>query len=391
MAEVYDRWHLSHPKAGAEKCAEHSTRTRGLYCSADHGKGKRWQVRYRDGSRSQRKENFATRPQADARAAEVETDLNRGTYVDPGLLRVTFKEYAEKWRLAQPHRPGTVRDVQQSLTRYAYPAFGPQRIAALRHSDMQAWVMSLVKAGGLAPSTARKVFQKVTAVMNAAVRDGIITRSPCSGVKLPEVPHKEVAVLTREQVEALTAAIQDRYRALVMLGVGSGLRPGELFGLQVKHVNELRRTVTVEQQLQHTHGVPVACPPKTKRSYRTVPVPKRVIEAIAAHLEAFPASGPDDYLFRSRFNNPISRNAFFDHAWRPAVKAAGLPKGTRMHDMRHTYASVLIRRGRGPKTVAARLGDTVAVAMATYAHLWPDEDDDTRGDVEWFFAPSSAA
>ena len=58
MAEVYDRWHLSRPRKGAEPCAEHSSRTRTLVPSAEHGQGKRWQVRYRDASNEQRKENF---------------------------------------------------------------------------------------------------------------------------------------------------------------------------------------------------------------------------------------------------------------------------------------------------------------------------------------------
>lgn len=390
MAEVNDRWHLARPRPGAAPCAEHSSRTRVLVPSVDHGQGKRWQVRYRDADGVQRKENFAKRPPADARAAEVETDLNRGHYVDPGEQRITFREYAESWRQAQPHRPGTAKDVEQALRCYAYPAFGSRRLSSIRASTVQAWATGMVKTGGLSPSTARKNFQKVKAVFNAAARDGIIQRSPCSGVRTTEVPHAEIVPLTREQVERLAAALPERYRALVVLGIGSGLRPGELFGLEVRHVNFLRRTVKVEQQLQQTagHGVYV-CDPKTKRSYRTVPVSRTVLEALTQHLQAYPA-GPDEHLFRMDRGGPIIRTAFFGHVWRPSVERAGLPTGTRMHDMRHTYASLLIAHGRGPKTVAARLGDSVAVAMKVYAHLWPDEDEDTRDAVEGFFTPASA-
>lgn len=326
-----------------------------------------------------------------ARAAAVKTDLHRGHYVNPSDQRVTFAEYAEQWRTVQPHRPGTAKDVEQALRCYAYPVLGDQRLTAIRASAVQAWVTGMVKNQGLAASTARKNFQKVTAVFNAAVRDGIVPRSPCAGVKLPEVPHSEVLPLTREEVGRLADALPERYRALVILGVGSGLRPGELFGLHVRHINFLRRTVKVEQQLQQTtgHGVYI-CPPKTARSYRTVPVSGTVLLALSAHLKAFPG-GPNDYLFRAPGGGPTVRNALFDSAWRPAVAAAGLRKGTRMHDMRHTYASLLIAHGKGPKTVAARLGDTVAVAMKVYAHLWPDEDDDTRDAVERFFIASPSA
>ncbi|MFI7013652.1 site-specific integrase [Streptomyces sp. NPDC050164] len=164
--------------------------------------------------------------------------------------------------------------------------------------------------------------------------------------------------------------------------LGSGLRAGELFGLQVRHIDFLRRTVKVEQQVQRAYPGVVVCPPKTKRSYRTVPVPQSVIDALAAHLKAYPA-GPDDFVFAG----PVNADHFADNVWRPAVKAAGLPTGTRLHGLRHTYASVLIKHGKGPKTVATRLGDTVAVAMAIYAHLFPDED--TRDAVEEFLSEAA--
>lgn len=379
MAAVIDRWHLSHPKSDAEPCTEHKSKTRKLVQSVDHGQGKRWQVRYRDPSGAQRKENFERKPDADRRAAEVGAVLSKGQYADPRDQKITFREYAEQWRKVQPHRTTTRRDVEQCLRSHAYPAFGDLRLASIRTDDLQSWLTGLVQVHGLAPRTARKVQQKVTAVFNAAVRSQRIQASPCVGLKGPEVPHKEILPITAEQIHALVKTLPDRYRLVVVLGAGSGLRPGELLGLQVRHVDFLRRTVKVEQQVQRAYPGVVVCPPKTKRSYRTVPVPQAVIDAVALHLKKHPA-GPDGFLFAG----PVNADHFMDKVWRPAVQTAGLPKGTRLHDLRHTYASVLIRHGKGPKTVAARLGDTVVVAMETYGHLFPDEDEDTREAVEEF-------
>ncbi|MFD8303204.1 tyrosine-type recombinase/integrase [Streptomyces sp. NPDC059690] len=350
-----------------------------LVPSADHGKGKRWQVRYRDPFGAQRKEHFDRKPDAETRAAELGADLSRGQYKDPRDQRITFREYGEQWRKVQPHRPTTARDVEQSLRIYAYPAFGDRQLASIRTDELQAWLTGLGKIHGLAPRTARKVLQKVSAVFNAAVRSQRIPASPCVGLKAPEVPHDEIVPLTAEQIHALAKALPDRYRLLVVLGAGSGLRPGELFGLQVRHIDFLRRTVKVEQQVQRAYPGVVVCPPKTKRSYRTVPVPQTVIDAVALHLKSYPA-GAAGFLFAG----PVNSDHFMDKVWRPAVNAAGLTKGTRLHDLRHTYASVLIRHGKGPKTVSARLGDTVTVAMETYGHLFPDEDEDTREAVEEF-------
>ncbi|MFE7837343.1 tyrosine-type recombinase/integrase [Streptomyces sp. NPDC057474] len=384
MAQVVDRWHRSRPPADARACAQHSTKTKHLAPSADHGKGKRWQVRYRDPSGAQRKEHFARWPDADRRATELGADLSRGQYQDPRDQKITFREYGEQWRKMQPHRPTTARDVETCLRIYAYPAFGDRRLASIRTDELQSWLTGLVKVHGLAPRTARKVLQKVSAVFNAAVRSQRIPASPCVGLKAPEVPHKEIAPLTAGQIRTLAKALPDRYRLLLVLGAGSGLRPGELFGLQVPHIDFLRRTVKVEQQVQRAYPGVVVCPPKTKRSYRAVPVPQAVIDAVALHLKKYPA-GPDGFLFAG----PVNADHFGDNVWRPAIKTAGLPKGTRLHDLRHTYASVLIRHGKGPKTIAARLGDTVTVAMETYGHLFPDEDEDTRTAVEGFLSDAA--
>jgi integrase len=230
MAVVTDRWHKSRPGPDEEPCAEHTSKTKTLVPSADHGKGKRWQVRYRDANRKQCKENFDRKPDAERKAAEVAVDLANGRYADPSDQRISFRDYAERWRKAQPHRPSTARDVENCLRLYAYPAFGDRRLVTIRSSEVQAWVTGLVRIRGLAPSTARKVAQKVTAVFNAAVRDQIIPASPCVGLRAVEVPHDEVTPLTAGQVHRLTQAVPDRYRALITLAAGSGLRKGRAAG-----------------------------------------------------------------------------------------------------------------------------------------------------------------
>ena len=98
---VYDRWHKTRPGHADEPCREHSRGRTKLYPAADHGQGDRWQVRWRDYSGRQRKENFAKRSEADARDTAVKASLRAGNYVDPDAGRITFREYAEEWR-AEP-------------------------------------------------------------------------------------------------------------------------------------------------------------------------------------------------------------------------------------------------------------------------------------------------
>jgi len=143
----------------------------------------------------------------------------------------------------------------------------------------------------------------------------------------------------------------------------------------------LRREVTVDRQLVKMARQPARLgPPKTKASVRTVPLPQVVVDALAAHLAAFPP-GPDGLVFTLE-GRPVTRQDF-GRLWRPAAKAAGLPEGTGLHLLRHYYASLLIRYGESVKIVQARLGHaTAAETLDTYSHLWPDSDDRTREAVD---------
>ncbi len=123
-------------------------------------------------------------------------------------------------------------------------------------------------------------------------------------------------------------------------------------------------------------------PLKTKASYRTIPLPKVVVEALNTHLADQHAAA--DGLVFTLDGLPITRQTF-GHAWRPAAKAAELTEatGTGMHALRHYYASLLIRFGESVKTVQARLGHaTAAETLDTYSHIWPDSDDRTRDAID---------
>jgi integrase len=115
------------------------------------------------------------------------------------------------------------------------------------------------------------------------------------------------------------AAMHPRYRALVILAAGTGLRAGELFGLQVGHVDLLRGRVRVEQQLHEIAGRIVVGPPKTSRSHRTVPLSVTVRLAVDDHIRRYPPLGPDSYLFTAPNGGPIRRTNFMRSYWNPAA------------------------------------------------------------------------
>lgn len=346
----------------------------------------KWRARYRDAEGKEHARHFDKRVDAQRWLDEVTASILTGQYVDPRAGRETFEAYAEQWRAAKPHRPGTAKAVKQHLTRYAYPVLGRRPLSSITPSDMQSWATGLTKTHRLAPSTVRTVFSTVAAVFRAAAKDRKIARTPCEDIDLPPVPRKKVVPLSVAQVLAIADQMPARYRALVIFGAGTGLRPGELFGVQVRHINFFKKTLDVEQQVQQTPGQGVrVCELKTASSYRTVPLPQVVIDALAKHLQAFPAEH-DEFVFQAPEGGPIAYSHFMDNVWRPAVKAAGLPAGTGPHALRHAYASALIAAGESVKAVSERLGHTnAAMTLNTYAHLFPDSEDRTRRAIDAAF------
>lgn len=349
---------------------------------------RRWVARYRDPAGRERARSFARKIDAERFLTSVQHSMYTGTYVDPRAGRITFAEYGQRWRELQPHRPMTARTVERHLRVHALPVFGPMPIGSIRVSDVQAWVTGLCVRHGLAPSTARAVFENVRAIFRAAVSDRLIAFSPCDGVSLPRVTPRRVQPLPHAQVRELVAAMHPRYRALVVVAAGTGLRAGELFGLQVRHVDLLHAMVRVEQQLHEISGRVVVGPPKTARSHRTVPLSATVRSAIAEHIRDFPPPGPDAFLFTAPNGGPIRRTNFMRSYWIPAARAVGIPSGTALHSLRHYFASVLIGGGLSVKVVSELLGHTnAAQTLNTYAHLWPADDERARQALDAVLGP----
>lgn len=224
-------------------------------------------------------------------------------------------------------------------------------------------------------------------VFKSAVRDRKIAASPCESTRLPKVQPKRVEPLPTEAVQKLAATVPARYRALVILGTGTGLRISEALGLTVDRIDFPRRTLRIDRQLVLVAGrEPYLGSPKSTASVRTIPVARVVLDELAVHLAAFPA-GESGLVFTDEQVRAIRRTRVSDW-WGPAASAAGLPKGATYHYLRHYFASLPIRHGESVKTVRARLGHaSAAETLDTYSHLWPDSDDRTREAVEAVLRP----
>jgi integrase len=380
MADIDDRWFKTDRATGAR------------VPTGRHGTGRRWDARWHDGER-QRHKAFERKEDAKRFLTQVQADLWRGAYVDPRAGQVTVAAYAAQWRGEQLHRDSTAEFVERAFRLHVDPVIGHLRLGQVRSSHLQAWVKDRSRV--LAPSTLRVVYSYVASMLQRAATDRLIGVSPCVDVRLPEVAHRTQVIPTREQIHALAAALPERYRAVPLVAAATGLRGGELFGLELPgSVDFLRRELHVSQQLTVTSGrSPYLAPPKTKTSTRTVELPEVAGVALAQHLERFGAAPVevDDatdprrprrraarLVLTNEWGAPVHR-ASWSHVWIPAVAAAGLPRGFGLHGLRHFFATSLIHAGSSVKTVQIALGhSSPTVTLNTYVGQWPEAVDRTR-------------
>jgi integrase len=348
----------------------------------------KYRARYRDPAGREHAKHFRTKKDAQRWLDEVTASIVTGQYVSPSAGKMTFKEYAEEWRASQVHRPSTQARVEIMLRVHAYPVFGDRPLNSILPTHIQTWVkkMSLTHAA----SSVVGAHGVISGIFLSAVRDRRIQHNPCQHSKLPKVDPKRVTPLLTEQVRALEDAAPARWQAAITLAAATGMRQGEVFGLTVDRIDFFRKTVRVDQQMTEVAGLePVLGPPKTRASVRVIPLPDVAVRALAAHLKAYPA-GPSGLVFTREDGTPMRRTKW-NRIWAPLRKRAGLPAGVTFHDLRHYYASLLIRFGESVKTVQARLGHaSAAETLDTYSHLWPDSEDQTRTAVDSVFGATEA-
>lgn len=344
----------------------------------------RWRARYRDSGGRELSKTFSRRADAERFLALTEADKAHGSWIDPAAGRTPFGDYARSWQQAQVHRGTTADQVASHLRNHILPAFESRPISSVRPSEVQAWVRN--RADVLAPSTVELVYRYLAAIFGAAVRDQLIARSPCTGVKLPRSAVAELRPATTQEVLAIADALPPRYRAIVPFTAGTGLRQGEAFGVVLANLDRDKGELRVDRQVVLRSGhAPTLAPPKTDASFRTIPLPVGVTAVLEAHLADFPAAVDPEHgalVFTTPSGEPIRRNRFGE-VWRAAVGRAGVRPELTFHDLRHYYASLLIRHGESVKVVQRRLGHkTAQETLDTYGHLWPDSDDRTRDAVD---------
>jgi len=171
----------------------------------------------------------------------------------------------------------------------------------------------------------------------------------------------------------LEAAKGDRLYALYVVAIGTGMRLGEIFGLQWPDVDLKGRAINVRSTLIEINGKLSLAEPKTPKSRRRVDLPRFVVDALTKHRAKSVREGfaKQPWVFCNSTGGPLRRTHFHVNHFKPLLVSAELP-AIRFHDLRHTSATLLLAAGVPPKVVQERLGQSqIGITLDTYSHVVP--------------------
>src|SRR5665647_2133476 len=274
--------------------------------------------------------------------------------------------------------PGTVAEYRRMAARTWGPRLGPLPLDAISRDAVTAWVawqrqQMTVRGKPYAPKSISNAHGLLSAALASAVDAELITRNAAKGTALPsDVEREEMVILTVNEFVTLHAALPAHWRPLVALLYGTGLRWGEATALtpgdlDLDGVTPIVRVTRAWKQ--GAAGVYLGSP-KTRRSRRTVALPPQIVPDLRALADGKAAG---DLLFTSIEGKRVSGQHFNARVWHPALAASGLTKRPRVHDLRHTHASLMIAAGMDLLQLQHRLGhESLKTTGDTYGHLMPD-------------------
>ena len=251
-----------------------------------------------------------------------------------------------------------------------FPKLGRREPARVTAADVRAWYHALAKEH---QSTADDAYRVLRGVVNTAVTDGQLVKSPCTVKGAGTVRSPERPVASIAEVTGLVEATPERYRAAVLLAAWCQLRRGEVLALQRRHVDLVHGTVRVEQAwVVPPGGRPVVGAPKSESGRRSLTVPEHIVPALDHHLQHFVGPAPECWLFGTSTGTAVSpRN--FQRVWNDARDAIGRPD-LHLHDLRHSGLTWSAATGASVAELMRRGGHASPRAALRYQHATEDRD-----------------
>lgn len=326
---------------------------------------------YRD--RTKRKKTFSAERAAKLFEAKLVTSSASGESLDPRGGRTELETVYRSWIASRPDlSPKVRRGYEDNWRLRIQPQFGNWPIAKIDHESIQKWVNEM-SASGLSPRTVRWTHTVPKMSLDYAVDDGrLIAKNPASRTKFPPMRPTTHVYLTAREVAELSE-VSGTQGDVVLILAYTGLRFGELTGLNVEDVDIRARRIRVRRSITQVGGRLVEGNPKSAAGRRSVPIPERLVPLVKARLDDRSPGAPA--VASPRGSRLGLENWKRSVNWSAAIAKIGREK-MRVHDLRHTYASLSRRAGADLRLLQKAMGHaSITVTAHTYADLFDDELD----------------
>ena len=324
-----------------------------------------------------------TKKEAEKRLGEILHQLDTGTFMKPG--KTTLAEYLEQW-LADYVRPNlapkTYEARAQYVNRQITPSLGRLILTTLKPEHLQGFYAEKLLSGrcdgkgGLSARTVRDIHGILHAALATAVKRGLLVRNVADAVDPPHFRRPQMHALNEDELKTfLEAARLTVYYPLFYTLLFTGMRRSEALALRWRDADLLATQVSINRSLHHlATGEIVFRQPKTAGSRRMVSLPPPACLVLRQHRdneEALRGTLNDDDLIFSHIDGSPLLPSSVTHAWMKLVRRCGL-EGIRLHDARHTFASLHLKMGTHPKIVQEMLGhSSIRITIDTYSHFSP--------------------
>lgn len=341
-------------------------------------KGDRYYVVYYVGGKHRWKAAGTKKKDAERMLTEIVRQVQIGEYRDP--RPITFGEISEKWMEYAEHqlKPATLSLYRTLLNVHILPEFEKNQITDIWFEDIQRFISRKAKEGKLSPQTLKHMMNPISGVFQYAIRGGYLRENPARYVQTPRIPHREMDFLTTEEVRIFLEYVPQRYYSLFLTAIMTGMRRGELLAMKWKNLDWNRRQYFVREILSK-YGARFQ-EPKSKTSRRAMDLAPQLIGALEAHrahqnemkLKLGPVYEDMGLVFCTEKGTPLDPDNISQREFPRFLKDAGIRR-IRFHDLRHTYASLLIAQGESPKYIQNQMGHaSIRTTLDRYGHLMPE-------------------
>jgi integrase len=358
----------------------------------------KWILDYRDQHGVRRWETTnGTRKEAEHLLAQRLQEIGKGEFQSQ-RDQMTFDELSEAYKsghVAVNVRENTRRDYERNIRLYLVPYFTGVKVRTITPEMIEAFRRHLlekeirIKRGekeivkkGVGRRTINKCHTLLSAMLRYALRYRWLSYNPAAEVRklrAESEQHERPAdenILSPSEVRKLLENAGDQWRPILLMAVSTGMRQGELLGLQWGDIDWTAKQVHVRRQYNSGRFSDL----KTKFSRRKIGLPDELIHELKKWKLRCP-KGEHDLMFPNGAGNPENHGNLLRRGFYPALRHAGL-RHIRFHDLRHTFASFLIAKNVHPKRIQALLGhSTIKITMDVYGHLMNEDDNDAAEKV----------